>query len=104
MYFPYRADAMHWFCKPTPAFRTHHLHLVPASSSLWAERLAFRDYLRRHSEIADEYAALKRALAARYRFDREAYTQSKGPFVARITALARGGVRHPPHGHGRELC
>ena len=94
VYFPYRADAMHWFCKPSPALRTHHLHLVPASSRLWTERLAFRDYLRRHADVAGEYAALKRELAARYRFDREAYTESKGPFVARITvlALARAAV------------
>ena len=23
-YAPYRADVMHWFCKPSPARRTHH--------------------------------------------------------------------------------
>src|SRR5262249_51619863 len=27
-YAPYRAAEMHWFCKPSPAQRTHHLHLV----------------------------------------------------------------------------
>lgn len=31
-YFPYRAESMHWFCKPSPSFRTHHLHLVPFQS------------------------------------------------------------------------
>jgi GrpB-like predicted nucleotidyltransferase (UPF0157 family) len=90
LYAPYRADVMHWFCKPSPACRTHHLHLVPFESDLWRERIAFRDYLRRHADVAREYAALKRELAARYRFDREAYTESKGPFVMRITALALG--------------
>jgi GrpB-like predicted nucleotidyltransferase (UPF0157 family) len=88
MYYPYRPDVMHWFCKPSPAVRTHHLHLVPAGTALWTERLAFRDYLRRHPDVAQEYAALKHELAARYRFDREAYTESKGPFITRITALA----------------
>jgi GrpB protein len=34
-YFEYRADAMHWFCKPSPSKRTHHLHLVPFGSLLW---------------------------------------------------------------------
>jgi GrpB-like predicted nucleotidyltransferase (UPF0157 family) len=24
VYFPYRPDVMHWFCKPSPAHRTHH--------------------------------------------------------------------------------
>src|SRR5258706_10686092 len=24
-YFPYQPEQKHWFCKPSPAFRTHHL-------------------------------------------------------------------------------
>jgi GrpB-like predicted nucleotidyltransferase (UPF0157 family) len=47
-YFPYRPDSEHWFCKPSPAFRTHHLHLVRVESSQWREALAFRDYQRTH--------------------------------------------------------
>ena len=84
LYFPYRPDVMHWFCKPSPAYRTHHLHLVPAGSRLWVERLAFRDCLRREAATASEYAALKMTLAKQYEFDREAYTGAKGPFIQRI--------------------
>src|SRR5512138_3669521 len=40
-YWPYREDVMHWFCKPSDAFRTHHLHVVPFRSQLWLDRLAF---------------------------------------------------------------
>jgi GrpB-like predicted nucleotidyltransferase (UPF0157 family) len=87
-YAPYRTESMHWFCKPSPAFRTHHLHLVPYETSRWIECLAFRDYLRAHPEIAAEYADLKRGLADQFRFDREAYTDAKGSFVARIVDLA----------------
>ncbi len=83
-YFPYRAEVMHWFCKPSPAFRTHHLHLVPFRSPLWTERLAFRDCLRRDPAVAAEYAALKHDLAQRYEFDREAYTDAKEPFVRQV--------------------
>jgi GrpB-like predicted nucleotidyltransferase (UPF0157 family) len=89
VYFPYRADVMHWFCKPSPARRTHHLHLVPVQSSLWTERLLFRDYLRATPAAAAEYAALKVSLAARHRFDREAYTDAKGEFVRSILERAR---------------
>src|SRR6187431_2080176 len=56
-YAPYRSEVMHWFCKPSPAERTHHLHLVPLGSQLWIEQLAFRDYLRTHPDEAMEYAA-----------------------------------------------
>ena len=88
VYYPYRAESMHWFCKPSPAFRTHHLHLVPWGSPLWRERLAFRDYLRAHREEADAYAALKTHLAVQHRHDREAYTDAKWPFIERILKRA----------------
>lgn len=87
-YFPYRADSEHWFCKPSPEFRTHHLHLIPLESRRWSEVIAFRDYLRSQPQIASEYEDLKRQLAHKYRFDREGYTEAKGPFITRITGLA----------------
>lgn len=93
-YAPYRTDVMHWFCKPSPAVRTHHLHLVPFGSRLWEEQLAFRDYLRAHTEVAQEYGSLKRRLAAEHRFDREAYTDAKAPFVNGVLDEAlRSGFR-----------
>ncbi|MBK7792971.1 MAG: GrpB family protein [Betaproteobacteria bacterium] len=85
-YFPYRAESMHWFCKPSAAFRTHHLHLVPRDSRLWRERLAFRDRLRADPLLAAEYAALKVRLARQHPRDREAYTDGKAPFVRRVVA------------------
>ncbi len=88
VYFPYRADVMHWLCKPSDAVRTHHLHLVPRASRRWRERLAFRDRLRASPALAAEYAQLKARLAVRHRFDREAYTDAKEPFVRRVLALA----------------
>lgn len=87
-YFPYKPDVMHWFCKPSDAFRTHHLHLVPYDSQLWQDRLCFRDVLRANRLLSNEYAALKLALAVRYRHDREAYTQAKWPFVQKVLADA----------------
>jgi GrpB-like predicted nucleotidyltransferase (UPF0157 family)/8-oxo-dGTP pyrophosphatase MutT (NUDIX family) len=87
-YFPHRADVMHWFCKPSPWFRTHHLHLVPFRSPLWTERIVFRDHLRTHPRTASEYAALKARLAEVHGSDREAYTEAKGPFIQRILAVA----------------
>ena len=87
-YAPYRSESEHWFCKPSSAFRTHHLHLVPFGSPQWIAPIAFRDYLRVHSQIAAEYQELKERLAREFRFDREAYTEAKSPFVTHITNLA----------------
>ena len=93
VYFPYRPEIMHWFCRPSAAFRTHHLHLVPLDSRRWVECLAFRDTIRRDAALAAEYAALKNRLAQGFRFDREAYTDGKGPFIQRV--LKKSGLDNP---------
>lgn len=86
---PYLADEMHWFCKPHPSRRTHHLHLVPVGSRRYRDELAFRDRLRADAGLAAEYAALKRGLAARFADDREAYTDAKSDFVRRVLGESR---------------
>ena len=93
MYWPHRADVMHWFCKPSAVRRTHHLHLIPYGSELWQARLGFRDALRADSDLAKEYAQLKYHLVAKHRYDREAYTESKTEFVQRV--LASLGLAQP---------
>ena len=70
---------------PRASHRTHHLHLVDDRAEL-ERRLRFRDRLRADPALADEYVALKRALAARYPDDREAYRDAKAPFIGRIEA------------------
>lgn len=61
MYAPYLADEMHWFCKPHPSCRTHHLHLVPVGSKRYIDELAFRDRLREDAQLAKQYLALNRS-------------------------------------------
>jgi GrpB-like predicted nucleotidyltransferase (UPF0157 family) len=87
MYAPYRSDEMHWFRKPAPNRRTHHLHLVPTRSRRYSAELAFRDTLRARADLAAAYAELKRRLVAEHRHDREAYTEAKQGFI--VDALAR---------------
>jgi GrpB-like predicted nucleotidyltransferase (UPF0157 family) len=86
---PYLADQMHWFCKPDPNRRTHHLHLVPAGSERYLDELAFRDRLRSDAGLAQRYAALKRRLAVQFEHDREAYTDAKGEFIRRALRSGR---------------
>jgi GrpB-like predicted nucleotidyltransferase (UPF0157 family) len=75
---------MHWFCKPSPFDRTHHLHLVPFESHLWRERLAFRECLRSDATIRKAYTQLKRKVAAQFSNDREAYTEAKTEFIQAV--------------------
>ena len=92
LYAPYLPEEMHWFCKPHPARRTHHLHLVPAGSQRYHDELAFRDRLRSDPQVAGRYVSLKRELAELHRDDREAYTEAKSAFVqAILSSEARPG-------------
>ena len=77
---------MHWLCKPSAAVRTHHLALIELTHPEFAARLRFRDRLRAEPELAAEYAALTRRLAVEHPDDREAYTEGKAEFVARVSA------------------
>lgn len=81
LYAPYCAEEMHWFCKPHPRRRTHHLHLVPAGSGRFRDELAFRDALRASPDLAKAYAAAKHRLAASFKHDREGYTAAKATFI-----------------------
>jgi GrpB-like predicted nucleotidyltransferase (UPF0157 family) len=83
-YAPYLPDEMHWFCKPHPSRRTHHLHLVPAGSQRYRDELVFRDRLRADAAVAGEYASLKRELTKQFARDRESYTEAKSDFIRRV--------------------
>ena len=68
--------------------RAYHIHLTRIGSPFWHEHLAFRDYLRTHPDVRNEYARLKYALAARFPNDRNAYIEHKAPFIRRVVSLA----------------
>jgi len=61
--------------------RRHHLYVSPTDSEELRAQLAFRDRLRANPALAAEYEVLKRALAVRFRDDREGYTDAKTDFV-----------------------
>lgn len=67
------------------------LHMVVVGSRFWREHLAFRDALRAEPQTRVAYATLKRALARRFRNDRAAYTDAKGPFIREVVARAAVG-------------
>lgn len=66
--------------------RVFHLHVRYPGD--WDE-LYFRDYLRRHKSVADQYGRLKKELAERYAHDRDGYTEAKTEFISKYTAIAK---------------
>jgi GrpB-like predicted nucleotidyltransferase (UPF0157 family) len=75
--------------------QTYHLHIREQGDTLQDE-IYFRDCLRRNPDVRNEYERLKYALAEKYRFNREDYTQAKTGFVKRITETAKSRNNHTP--------
>ena len=68
-----------YFREPPGQPRTH-IHVRRAGSFSEQFPLLFRDYLRAHPPAAEEYAAIKRRLAAQHPHDGLAYTNAKADF------------------------
>lgn len=68
--------------------RTHHVHVVQPDQAS-ADRIIFRNYLRRHPEEAQAYEDLKKELLRRFPRNRDAYTKNKSEFVATVLDKAR---------------
>ncbi len=85
--------------RPAAWPHSHHVHVVEAGGRDERRTLAFRDYLREHRGVANEYQALKQRLAAQHDAAhpaaRQAYVDGKTEFVTRTTerALAAGYPR-----------
>jgi GrpB-like predicted nucleotidyltransferase (UPF0157 family) len=67
----------------------YHLHLMRFMSDFSVKHILFRDFLRTHPSVAQQYYELKEELAARYGSDRVAYTESKTAFIESVIVQAR---------------
>ena len=63
--------------------------MVPYDGERWRRYLAFRDALRADPQLVNEYAALKRELAAEFGADRLGYTEAKTDFVRRVERMSQ---------------
>src|SRR5258708_3374319 len=81
-----------WFLRPLPEARTHHLYVLQQDDPHARVLLAFRDALRADAGLCREYGDLKERLALEHRDNRNAYTNAKGDFVARVLKQSGGEV------------
>jgi GrpB-like predicted nucleotidyltransferase (UPF0157 family) len=70
----------------------YHLYLVESSGEMWVRRIAFRDHLIQHPEVASQYADLKRNLALQFPDDPRAYQDGKLAFVEWVGELTVGAT------------
>ncbi|MEJ5144865.1 GrpB family protein [Sphingobacterium sp. MYb388] len=63
------------------ALRIAHIHVIPKNSENWVRHIAFRDYLRTHPNVKDEYQALKEGLIKHEWQDGNDYNEGKDAFL-----------------------
>jgi GrpB-like predicted nucleotidyltransferase (UPF0157 family) len=78
-----RATDHRFFRPPEAAARTVHVHVCERGSAWERRHILFRDFLRAHPDRREEYARLKRRLAASVGGDRARYTAGKEDFISR---------------------
>ena len=78
-----------YFSKETNGVHSHHVHVCAKGHGEILDKLAFRDYLRAHSNMAAAYGEVKRRIAAEYRLDNIGYMRAKDGFVKSTLLEAR---------------
>lgn len=86
---PQPEDPDHYYCLGKgPHSVVYHLHLMKFGSYSWEKHLLFRDHLRTHPDVAQQYCEIKKKLAAKHGSDRAAYTEAKTSFIEHVIAQA----------------
>lgn len=69
-------------------YRLAHIHVWKQGSSAWNRHLAFRDYLRVHSDVCEAYGQLKLELSEREWKNGMEYNDGKNDFIKKHERLA----------------
>lgn len=61
--------------------RLAHIHILPYNSEHWIRHIAFRDYLRTHPDVKNQYQTLKEILSEKEWADGNDYNAAKDKFL-----------------------
>ena len=84
----YGLPGRRYFSKDTDGVRSHHVHMYAVDNLEVLRHLAFRDYLRAHPVVAQQYGDLKLALAQAHPSDIDAYMDGKNGFIKDVETQA----------------
>jgi GrpB-like predicted nucleotidyltransferase (UPF0157 family) len=75
----------------TEAINEHklaHIHVVQFGGDFWERHLAFREYLKHHPEVKNQYQSLKLELAKKDWPDAFSFNEAKDAFIKQVEKLA----------------
>ena len=84
------------FRKDKPGPVTHYIYVCRKGSADLMRHIAFRDYLIKHPDAAEEYGMLKSFLAVKFPADADSYAEGKRAFIERTIekAMVKGPRRN----------
>ncbi|QIN84137.1 GrpB family protein [Rubrobacter tropicus] len=91
----YGIPGRRFFTKNRGPARTHNVHVFEAGTPEVERHLAFRDYLREHTQTALAYGNLKKDLAEKFPADMESYMVGKDAFIKLTESEALSWNRAP---------
>tara|TARA_B100001250_G_scaffold98199_1_gene82399 strand:- start:476 stop:1075 length:600 start_codon:yes stop_codon:yes gene_type:complete len=74
--------------KKIQSYKLTHIHVWEIQSYEWKRHIAFRDYLRIHTEISKKYSSLKYKLSEKEWIDGNEYNDAKNNFIKEIETKA----------------
>ncbi len=74
----------HYFKKIGNNVTTHHIHMAPNFGQIWKNQILFRDYLKSHPTLLQDYINLKKRLSIQFPEDRESYSLGKKNFIENV--------------------
>ncbi len=74
--------------------RIAHIHIWEIDSEDWIRHIAFREYLKAHDDVREEYAALKRGLGKKNWSHGMEYNDGKNAFIKEEEAKAIAWYKH----------
>jgi GrpB-like predicted nucleotidyltransferase (UPF0157 family) len=77
--------------------RTHHVHIYQQGDKQIKRHLAFRDYLRIHSEQRNKYGNLKEILSQQFPYDIASYIKGKEQLVSELEKKALDWCQSEPY-------
>jgi len=84
------------FVRGDKFFPLYNIHIIVKDTRHWHRQIAFRDYLRAHPDVRDDYDRLKKELSRFEYKDTNDYNQAKDNFIKKveIDALAWYNLKH----------
>lgn len=85
-------------------YKLAHIHILEYNSYHWMRHIAFKEYLKKHSDVKNEYQKIKIQLSSLYWRDGNEYNDAKNDFIKRTEKKLLNGMQDRTAAANRRLA